>query len=197
MNNNSELVFRITVGVVTAIWIASRLYFQREVGGGEKIFERHGRREMVSYMLINFSFFPIFLYVFAGLFGFAHFVIPDWVRWAGLAISLSGSMLFFWTHLALGKNWSGVLEIAKGHELVINGPYRFIRHPMYSACFLIGIGVLLLSANWMVGGISLAAFGYMYVVRVADEEAMMIDQFGRNYEAYMTTTGRLFPRLLK
>jgi protein-S-isoprenylcysteine O-methyltransferase Ste14 len=197
MNNNSELFFRIAAGIVIATWIAARIYFQKKVGGGEKISVRHSCREKASYMLVSFSFFPVFLYVFAGLFSFAHLAVPEWARWLGLAVGLSGSALFAWTHLALGKNWSGVLEIAKDHELVINGPYQFVRHPMYSAFFLMGIGVLLLSANWLVGGLNLVAVAYMYFVRVADEEAMMLDQFGQRYEAYMGNTGRLFPQLWK
>jgi protein-S-isoprenylcysteine O-methyltransferase Ste14 len=197
MDNNSELVFRITVGAVIATWIAVRIYFQKKVGGGEKISERHSRREKASYMLVSLSFFPIFLYVFAGLFGFAHFAVPGWARWLGVAVGFSGSALFAWTHLVLGKNWSGVLEIAKDHELVTNGPYQFVRHPMYSAFFLMGIGVLLLSANWLVGGLNLVAVTYMYFIRVADEEAMMLNQFGHSYEAYMRNTGRLFPQLWK
>lgn len=195
MNNNSELYFRVAVGVVIATWIAARIYFQKKVGGGEKISERHSRREKSSYMLVSLSFLPIFLYVFAGLFSFAHFAIPESARWSGVLVGLSGSALFAWTHLALGKNWSGVLEIAKDHELVTNGPYQFVRHPMYSAFFLMGIGVLLLSANWLVGGLNLAAVTYMYFVRVADEESMMRDQFGQSYETYMDSTGRLFPQL--
>jgi protein-S-isoprenylcysteine O-methyltransferase Ste14 len=148
-------------------------------------------------MLVSFTFLPILLYVFAGLFGFAHFSLLDWARWLGAILGLSGSALFAWTHLALGKNWSGVLEIAKDHELVTHGPYQFVLHPMYSAFFLMGLGVLLLSANWLVGGLNLAAVTYMYLVRVADEESMMLDQFGQSYRIYMAETGRLFPKIWK
>lgn len=195
--HNTELVFRIAVGVVVASWIGIRLFFQKKVAGGEKVSERHRQREKASYMLVSLSFLPIFLYVLAGRFYFAHIAVPDWLRWLGAVVSLLGSVLFAWTHLALGKNWSGVLEIAKDHVLVSNGPYRFVRHPMYSAFFLMGIGVLLLSANWLVGGLNLAAVAYMYCVRIADEESMMLDQFGNSYETYMQNTGRLFPRVWK
>jgi protein-S-isoprenylcysteine O-methyltransferase Ste14 len=133
--------------------------------------------------------------VFAGLFSFAHFAVPDWARWLGAAVGLSGSSLFGWSHLALGKNWSGVLEIAKGHALVTHGPYQFVRHPMYSAFFLMGTGVLLLSANWLVGGLNLAAVAYMYFVRIKDEEAMVLKQFGQSYENYMKNIGRFIPQL--
>lgn len=197
MNNDQTLLFRVAVGIVIATWIVARIYFQQKMGNGEKVSALHSRREKISYMLVSFSFLPIFLYVFACPFSFAHFTLPAWVRMIGVLVGLSGCALFAWTHLALGKNWSGVLEIAKGHELVTNGPYQFVRHPMYSAFFLMGAGVLLLSANWLVGGLNLVAVTYMYLMRVGDEEAMMIDQFGQSYERYMSETGRLFPMLWK
>src|SRR5512136_320074 len=95
-----------------------------------------------------------------------------------------------WSHRALGRNWSPFLEIRKGHVLVIEGPYRFIRHPMYAAIFLIGIGISLLSANWLVALAYMLPVTIMYLVRVADEEEMMIEQFGNEYREYMQRTGR-------
>lgn len=195
MNNPSEVVFRVAVGVVVVTWFAVRGHFQKKVGSSKKISSHHGRREKRSYMLVSVSFLPILLYVFTSPFSFAHIAIPSWLRWAGLISGLSASGLFAWTHFALGKNWSGLLEIAKDHELVTGGPYRFVRHPMYSAFFLMGIGVLLLSSNWLVGGLNLAAVTAMYLVRVADEEAMMLGHFGQSYQTYMDHTGRVFPRL--
>jgi protein-S-isoprenylcysteine O-methyltransferase Ste14 len=77
--------------------------------------------------------------------------------------------------------------------MVQNGPYRYVRHPMYSAFFIIGIGFLILSSNWLVGIIYLGAFLIMYLARVLPEEKMMIDRFGEPYRQYMKRTGRLFP----
>jgi protein-S-isoprenylcysteine O-methyltransferase Ste14 len=93
----------------------------------------------------------------------------------------------------LGRNWSGVLELYEQHELVTEGPYRFVRHPMYTSVYLKGIGILLLSANWIVGGGYLAAVTLMYALRVRDEEQMMLEHFGEEYRSYMSRTARLVP----
>lgn len=94
MSNDQTLLFRFAVGIVIATWIAARIYFQQKVGGGEKVAALLSRREKISYMLVSFSFLPIFLYVFAGLFSFAQFPLPDSVRLIGVLVGLSGSALF-------------------------------------------------------------------------------------------------------
>jgi protein-S-isoprenylcysteine O-methyltransferase Ste14 len=61
--------------------------------------------------------------------------------------------------------------------------------------FVIGIGFLLLSANWFVDLIYLGPLVVMYITRVSLEEQMMVERFGDSYRQYMKGTGRLWPRL--
>ena len=103
--------------------------------------------------------------------------------------------LYGWTHKTLDGNWSNVLEIRENHKLITAGPYRHVRHPMYTAFWLWVIfqGPLLSNAAvWLVG---IVTWAITYCLRVADEEQMMIEQFGRQYEQYMRKTGRLWPKL--
>jgi protein-S-isoprenylcysteine O-methyltransferase Ste14 len=66
---------------------------------------------------------------------------------------------------------------------------------MYTALFLLGVGFLLLTANWAVGAPLIVALSILVVVRVGNEEALMIEQFGDEYRTYMQQTGRFLPRL--
>lgn len=77
----------------------------------------------------------------------------------------------------------------------MDGPYRYARHPMYTALFLIGIGLALLSANWVVGVSYLGSVLIMYLARISAEEQMMSEQFGEAYREYSERTGRLMPPL--
>jgi len=122
--------------------------------------------------------------------------IPEWLRWAGLALALAAFALLEWCHAALGQNWSGRVQVLKEHELVVGGPYRWVRHPMYTAGLTASVSALLLSANWLVGGSWLAMHGVQFAGRIPLEERLMVQQFGDTYRAYMLRTGRLFPRLL-
>jgi protein-S-isoprenylcysteine O-methyltransferase Ste14 len=81
--------------------------------------------------------------------------------------------------------------------LVTSGPYRRIRHPIYTAFLLILGAPLLLSANWLIGGAWLAMTILEVTTRIRIEEAMMLSRFGDQYRAYMATTGRLLPRVLR
>ena len=113
----------------------------------------------------------------------------------GVVAMAAGLWLFWRSHVDLGDNWSVTLEIDAKHQLVTRGVYRFVRHPMYSSFLVSGLGQALLLANWIAGPAALVAVVVMVIVRVPNEEAMMIGQFGDEYRDYMRRTGGVVPRL--
>jgi len=172
-----------------------RLYYQRGRRGFKRAVVKHERREKFLYYLVGMGLIPIFFYLLTSWIDTFRLPFPAGIRWLGAGLIFAGDLLFIWSHKALGSNWSPILEIRKGHTLVTDGPYRFIRHPMYAAIFLIGIGVSLLSANWIVALSYMMPTASLYLVRVSDEEEMMIGQFGDEYRQFMTRTGHLIPKL--
>jgi protein-S-isoprenylcysteine O-methyltransferase Ste14 len=111
-------------------------------------------------------------------------------------IILAMAVWLFWrSHADLGRNWSPSLELREGHELVTEGVYRSVRHPMYASMWLWGVAQALLLQNWIAGWVSLVMFMPLYLLRVPREERMMLDEFGEEYRAYMDRTGRVIPRL--
>jgi protein-S-isoprenylcysteine O-methyltransferase Ste14 len=129
------------------------------------------------------------------LLSWASFPLPDWARWVGLAMALASLPLLWWVHESLGSNFWGLLHVRDEHTLVTYGPYRWVRHPMYSVFYLYMVGLLLLTANWLIGGLMLAGLTAVVVTRLRREEAAMIEKFGDNYRAYMRHTGRFLPPL--
>jgi protein-S-isoprenylcysteine O-methyltransferase Ste14 len=93
------------------------------------------------------------------------------------------------------RNWSASLVVRANHSLVDTGIYRSMRHPMYAAFWRCGIAQALLLHNWIAGFSYLASFVPMYVLRVPQEEQMMLDTFGDRYRAYMAQTGRIIPKI--
>jgi protein-S-isoprenylcysteine O-methyltransferase Ste14 len=153
------------------------------------------RREILLFRVFALAFILLPLYFLTPWIDFASLPLSSGVRWAGGIITFIGLILFCWAHGALGQNWTAVLALSNEHEMVQNGPYRHIRHPMYSAFFVIGIGFGMLSANWLIGAIYLVPLFVMYEARVSAEEQMMIERFGDTYREYTKNTGRLWPRL--
>ncbi|MDR7027823.1 protein-S-isoprenylcysteine O-methyltransferase [Rhizobium rosettiformans] len=114
-----------------------------------------------------------------------------------LILGLLSGIAFLWlfrrSHKDLGKNWSVTLEVREGHQLVTQGVYAHVRHPMYASFLLWGVTQALLIPNWIAGFAGLAAVLALYAVRQSREEAMMRDTFGAEYDAYSARTKRLIP----
>jgi len=120
--------------------------------------------------------------------------LPDWSRWIGVATGLISVPLLFWLMKAIGQNISQTVGTRKSHQLVTSGPYRWIRHPLYSVGTLMSLSMALIASNWF---IALATLGglVMLLVRLPKEEANLIERFGTDYTDYMRRTGKLFPKI--
>lgn len=148
---------------------------------------------------------PRFLLLGASLIGMSIYAVkPDWmkwsalllpagVRWLGFVVGLMALLVFLWVLRSLGQNFSTSLTINKEQTLVTQGPYRWVRHPMYTSFVLLWIGFLLLAANWFIGLTGILAFLWAILVRTPKEEQMMIGRFGEQYITYMQHTGRYLP----
>jgi len=102
--------------------------------------------------------------------------------------------LIYWLFRSLGLNVTPTVAIRKTHTLVTHGPYRWVRHPLYSTGLLFFLGLSLLAANWFIALAILAGFTAL-TLRTPHEEARLIGKFGDEYRSYMRATGRYFPRL--
>ena len=122
--------------------------------------------------------------------------LPTWLRWAGAITGVISVALFFWVHYSLGKNFSSMLHTRDDHKLITSGPYRWVRHPMYTVFYLIATSFFLLSANWYIGLIWFGGFTFVIVTRIESEERVMIEKFGEEYREYMKRTGKFLPKIL-
>lgn len=120
--------------------------------------------------------------------------LPAWSRWLGVGLSVIGFLLLVWVHRALGRQWSTSLQLREQHTLITSGPYRWTRHPMYTALFSFFAGLAFVSASWLVVLLVVVAVSVLYA-RIGKEEMMMLEQFGDEYRAHMQRTGRFLPHL--
>jgi protein-S-isoprenylcysteine O-methyltransferase Ste14 len=114
------------------------------------------------------------------------------VMGAGLAVEAIGLALTLWARHHLGRNWSGEISVKVDHELIRSGPYRWLRHPIYTGLLTMYIGCALVTGERLaVIGVALAIFAYWRKIRL--EEANLNTAFGADYEAYRRTTWALVP----
>jgi protein-S-isoprenylcysteine O-methyltransferase Ste14 len=135
------------------------------------------------------------IYVLGSIPRFADYPFWPIQGWLGSATFAAALWLFRRTHKALGRNWSVTLEVRERHELVTQGVYRRVRHPMYSAFWLWAIAQALLLPNWFAGFSGIVGFGALFFLRVGREERLMIENFGDEYRRYMAQTWRVLPGL--
>jgi protein-S-isoprenylcysteine O-methyltransferase Ste14 len=107
-------------------------------------------------------------------------------------ITVLGLAVAIWARIYLGRNWSGYVTYKKQHELVTNGPYKFVRHPIYSGAILMVIGTFLYYPNILVLSF-LISWVTMFIIRIKKEEEIMIKLFGKKYVDYMKRTKALIP----
>jgi protein-S-isoprenylcysteine O-methyltransferase Ste14 len=196
-NQDSEIPFRIAFGALWVIYFGVRLYFQGKVKGMGEYVHVNEKQEKLYFRLFAVAYLVLPIYFLTPRIDFAHIQLPDWARWASGMITCAGIGLFGWAHQALGLNWTAILALSAKHELVTSGPYRYVRHPMYTAFYIIGLGFLLLSANWLIGIIYLVPLTVMCAARTQAEEQMMIGRFGDSYRQYTKVTGCLLPRIIR
>jgi protein-S-isoprenylcysteine O-methyltransferase Ste14 len=120
--------------------------------------------------------------------------LPTWLRWIGAGAMLVCVPLIYWVFSSLGKNVTPTVVVREQANLVTSGPYRWVRHPLYTVGALMFLGLSLLAANWFFPLI-LAVGSSVLNARTKIEEKRLIDAFGDEYRAYMQQTGRYLPRL--
>lgn len=151
-------------------------------------------KTLLSMVAIGNSLLPV-VHLATGALSFANYTLPHGITAIGCAFAIPGLYLFWRSHADLGRNWSVTLEVREDHKLVTSGIYKSIRHPMYSAIWLISLAVPFLIHNWIAGLSAVVTFGLLYFIRVPHEEQMMRQQFGKDYDDYCARSGRLWPNL--
>lgn len=120
--------------------------------------------------------------------------LPDGARWIGVVTGIVSVPLLYWLFKSIGRNITQSVKTRKEHQLVTSGPYRWVRHPLYSVGTLLFLSFALMASNWCIALSSLLGL-VMLMVRLPKEEQNLIEKFGDEYKNYMKRTGRLIPKI--
>ena len=110
-----------------------------------------------------------------------------------LAITVAGTALAIWARWHLGSNWSGVVTLKEGHELIRSGPYRAIRHPIYTGILLALLGTSI-AVGEARGLIAVAIVLLSFYLKARREESFLSQEFGPGFTEHQRHTGMFLPK---
>lgn len=183
--------------IVLGSWIVFAFYWIVSAANVKKDTDtrwwRQGRFFSFGRLVIVVSLALVFPHVIRKIFSSSAVSSQDMLlRAFGTGLAVFGIGFAIWARRHLGKNWSSHPAVKEGHELVTTGPYRFIRHPIYTGMLtaIIGSELASFSPVWFFFFI---VMGTTILYRVPVEERMMLQTFPGEYPAYKESTNALIP----
>lgn len=158
--------------------------------------EREGAMSRLSYTVPTIAaFFCMFTDRIAfGWLRIAIFPATLAVEIPGVVITLAGIGFAVWARVSIGTNWSSSVTVKVGHQLVRTGPYRWVRHPIYSGIILAMLGTAL-ERRELRGVLAVVLLYVGFKIKSRIEERTMAGVFGAQYAEYSRSTGAIFPRM--
>lgn len=189
--------------IVSIAWIVIILYWIVSAFGVKKNVQRSGSWAKSFWIRILLIIAVLWLFQLTGwwkttrgngIYPGGAGLVPaagSWLIMLGVVLVLAGIAFAIWARVHLGRNWSGTPSIKKDHELVTSGPYRFVRHPIYTGMITALLGTAFVDGIvWLVAFI---IFGIVFIMRIPVEERFMTQLFPDQYPEYKKRTKALVP----
>ena len=157
---------------------------------------REGFSSRIPYILLNIAaFYAMFARDVAYSWMRIRILPPEpWVAVLGVVVTAAGLLFAIWARAYLGTNWSGTVTVKVGHQLIRTGPYRWVRHPIYSGMILALIGTAI-NQGQLRGVVAVVLLWIGFTMKSRVEERFMTNTFGAEYEEYSRSTGAIVPWL--
>jgi len=195
------MIFRILFALTFIAMIAIRVYYQSQILRDKRKVEI--KEDSVSLAtgalaaLTSIAFGAEYLF-FPGFVSFAYALdYPHWLRWLGALLLAVGITLLGLSHHHLGESFHSLVVSKEDQVLVESGPYRWIRHPIYTAYLMNYLGGGLLARNLVLTFVPVTLYAVLVAIRLKKEEAVLRQVFGEAYDVYTARTGALLPRIKK
>lgn len=173
--------------VLLAVWVIGAFTAKRIARR-----ERAGTR-IVQFIIVVSAYELMFNpYLAIGVLGWRFFKPNITVSWGGVALTAAGIAFAIWARFTLGRNWSGTVTVKEDHELIVRGPYRIVRHPIYTG-FTLGMVGTALVVGQVRGLIAVALVVLAWRLKWPIEERFMLEEFGDRYAEYRKRVSALIP----
>ena len=191
------MVYLTRGGIVLLVWIAWLVYWGMSAADVKPAARHESKWSRASY-IIPIVIAAILLSIpptARGGFLFSRFLPPGTdAYWLGVILIAVGLGFTVWARQRLGRNWSGTVQVKKDHQLISDGPYRLVRHPIYTGILVAFLGTAVIIGHWGAILAVLIAFESFWR-KLTLEERFMRETFGSVYEEYRARTAALIPYL--
>ena len=176
--------------VFIAIWLLAAISTKRTV-------YRESRAQRLRYWVLLVTAYLLLIYGRQLPYPLNLRIIPHAapIAWTAVVLCIAGLLFALWARFILGRNWSSVVTLKEGHELVERGPYRFVRHPIYTGMLAMFFATALVQRHFA-GFVGVLLMFVSFWVKLGLEENLMLQQFPEQYAAYRRRTRRIIPFVL-
>ena len=193
----NENIFRILAALILFTGVGISSYFRRKADreSGEKISRNVDGSLMMTLIRIGglvLWLSPLVYLINPDWMAWSKIGLPGSVRWLGVGIGVLCVMGIYWLFSSIGSGITPTSATRKQHTLVTSGPYRWVRHPLYTFGASLFIAFGMMADIWFIAWLGVLTFILM-AVRTPKEEANLIEKFGDEYREYMKHTGRFLP----
>lgn len=194
----NENIFRILAALIFFTGIGISSYFRRKADrdSGEKVSRSvDGTAFMTIIKIVGLILWlsPLVYLINPAWMAWSKIGLPEWARWLGVGLGVLSTMGIYWLFSSIGSGITPTSATRKEHKLVTSGPYRWVRHPLYTFGSSLFIAFGMMADNWFIALLGILAFIAM-TIRTPKEEANLIEKFGDEYRDYMKRTGRYLPK---
>jgi len=178
--------------ILGTVWLIGLAFTKRNVSPGTG----SGFSILLQRVVFVLGFFLVASDLFQrGWLGTAFLAETYAMQATGFFLTVLGCLFAIWARLALGANWSGTANVKQGHQLIVKGPYRLTRHPIYTGILVACVGTALGIGQWRcLAGLIVISLGL--VLKMSQEERLMMATFPEGYPQYRRRVKALIPGIL-
>ena len=201
MNKIDETVYRLIVAIILISVVSISGYYRHKADKESEGTLSRKKDGPVMMMVIKIGglilwLSPMIYIIYPEWMSWSKIGIPDFIRLSAIGLGILCVGGIYWLFSYIGSGISPTSATRKNHILVTSGPYKWVRHPLYTVGSLTFISFGLMADSWLIISLGILAFIIM-AIRTSKEEENLIKKFGDEYIEYMKDTGRYFPRLGK
>ena len=183
--------------IIRACWILfSVIWLLSAISTKRSIYRESGARRLRYWILLVLAFllltrasrlpYPFNLRIISA---------TATVQWLAAGLCIAGLAFCVWARATLGRNWSGTITLKEGHELIERGPYRLVRHPIYTGLLAMFLATALAFGH--LGGVVAVILAFAsFWIKLSEEEKLMLQQFPDQYRSYQQRAKCIIPFVL-